>query len=64
MTDKYTEKQLKNYETAPCEAAKDTALYRIGTHLEVIECDGNDTNLTPEQRQIVLDAVEEAKKNG
>ena len=56
MPDNYTEKQLKHYETAKSEAAKDDALYRLGTHLEAIPCDGN-ANLTPEQRTTVLDAA-------
>lgn len=56
MTDKYVEKQLQFYKNASCEAAKDNALYRIGTHLEVIPCDAN-ANLTPEKRETVLNAV-------
>jgi hypothetical protein len=56
MPDKYAEKQLQNYENAKCEAAKDDALYRLGTHLEVLPCDGN-ANLNPEQRDTVLDAA-------
>ncbi|BAZ11796.1 hypothetical protein NIES4071_36220 [Calothrix sp. NIES-4071] len=62
MTDKYVEKQLRFYNNASCEAAKDDALYRIGTyleiHCEVIPCDGN-TNFTDEQRQAVLDKITE-----
>lgn len=57
MPDKYTEKQLHNYETAPNQAAKDDALYRLGTHLEVLEECNGETNLTPEQRQTVLNAA-------
>jgi ribosome maturation protein Sdo1 len=60
MTDKYTEKQLQHYENAKTESAKDDALYRIGTHLEIHEevlpCNGN-ANLTQEQRDAVLDEV-------
>lgn len=62
MSDQYTERQLKNYEQAESQAAKDDALYRLGTHLEVIPCNG-DNNLTPEQRQTVLDAAK-GDKNG
>ncbi len=56
MPDQYAEKQLQNYENAKSEAAKDDALYRLGTHLEVIPCDGN-VNLTPKHRETVLDAA-------
>jgi hypothetical protein len=56
MPDKYTEKQLQHYEDAKSEAAQNDALYRLGTYLEVIKCDGNN-NLTPEQRDTVLDAA-------
>lgn len=60
MPDKYVEKQLRFYSKATTEAAKDDALYRLGTHLEVIPCDAN-ANLTPEKREIVLDAVKGGK---
>jgi hypothetical protein len=56
MTDRYIEKQLQHYENAKSETAKDDALYRLGTHLEVLPCDGNAT-LTDEQRDTVLDAA-------
>lgn len=62
MTDKYIEKQLNQYNQYDSQEIKDDALYRLGTHLEVIEVDS--AKLTPEQRQTVLDAVEEVKKNG
>jgi hypothetical protein len=62
MTDNYTEKQLKFYEQADSQEAKDNALYRIGTHLEVIPCNGN-ANLTPEQRFTVLDAAAKRGKD-
>lgn len=57
MTDKYTEKQLQFYEKATSEVAKDDALYRLGTHLEVLPPEKDDANLTPEQREAVLDAA-------
>jgi hypothetical protein len=57
MADKYTEKQLQFYEKATSEAAKDDALYRLGTHLEVLPPEKNDSKLTPEQRGTVLDAA-------
>lgn len=62
MTDKYLAKQLHFYETAPNEAAKDDALYRIGNHLEleITPCNGN-SNLTDEQREAVLEAIKEVK---
>jgi hypothetical protein len=56
MSDKYAEKQLQHYENAKSEDAKDDALYRLGTHLEVLPCNGN-ANLTPEQRDTVLDTA-------
>jgi len=61
MTDSYTQRQLDNYEKANSEAGKDNALYRLGTHLEVIPCNGND-RLTPEQRETVLDAAKQEVK--
>jgi hypothetical protein len=61
MSDLYAQKQLQNYENAKSEAAKDDALYRLGTHLEVLECDGNN-NLTSEQRDAVLDAAKKGDK--
>ncbi|NJL65349.1 MAG: hypothetical protein HC903_30690 [Methylacidiphilales bacterium] len=41
MTDKYTEKQLNHYDNAKSEAEKEDALYRLGTHLEIIPCNGD-----------------------
>jgi len=58
MSDKYVERQLKFYETASSQEAKDDALYRLGTHLELesVPCNG-DANLTDVQRTIILDAA-------
>jgi hypothetical protein len=58
MSDKYVERQLKFYETALSEEAKDDALYRLGTHLELetVPCNGN-ANLTEEQRTTILNAA-------
>lgn len=58
MPDKYVERQLKFYETASSEPAKDNALYRLGTYLEVesVPCNGN-ANLTDVQRTTILDAA-------
>ncbi len=52
MTDNYAQRQIENYEKANSQAAKDDALYRLGTHLEVIPCDGN-SKLTDAQRDTV-----------
>ena len=57
MTDKYVEKQLQFYEKAPCKAAKDDALYRLGSHLEILPHEADRDNLTQEQRDEVLNAV-------
>lgn len=57
MPDKYVERQVKAYESSNSEEAKDNALYRLGTYLEVIPCDGN-ANLDEEKRSTVLDAVQ------
>lgn len=62
MSDKYVERQLKFYEASSLEEAKDDALYRLGTHLEVIPCDGN-ANLTPDQRTQILDAAKYSEGN-
>jgi hypothetical protein len=56
MPDKYVERQVNFYESASTREAENDALYRLGTHLEVIPCDGN-ANLTQEQREIILDAA-------
>ena len=56
MKDKYVEKQVSHYNQATSQAAKDNALYRAGTHLEVIPCDGN-ANLTDEKREKILKAI-------
>jgi hypothetical protein len=58
MTDKYVFIQIKFYESATSTEAKNDALYRLGTYLELeaVPCNGN-ANLTPEQRTIILDAA-------
>ncbi|MGI8500433.1 MAG: hypothetical protein ACR2LR_04755 [Hassallia sp.] len=56
MSDKYVERQLKFFASSKSEEAENDALYRLGTHLEVIPCNG-DANLTPEQRATILDAA-------
>jgi hypothetical protein len=51
----YVQKYINQAQSTDNEAVKNDALYRAGTHMEVIECNGN-SNLTPEQQQTVLDA--------
>ncbi|MBW4598719.1 MAG: hypothetical protein KME29_03795 [Calothrix sp. FI2-JRJ7] len=55
MADKYTEKQLQIHDSNDSQAVKDDALYRLGTHLEVIPC-GED-KLTNEQRETILNTA-------
>ncbi len=59
MPDYYYEKQLRFYEKAPCEAAKDDALYRLGCHLQIIPPDATVDSLTAEERETVLDAIKD-----
>lgn len=54
----YVEKYIHQAQSTDNEDLKNNALYRAGTHMEVIPCTGND-HLTPEQQQIVLDAAAE-----
>jgi hypothetical protein len=56
----YVERYIKQAESTDSEKIRNDALYRAGTHMEVIECNG-DVNLTPEQQQIVLDAAKGLK---
>ncbi|MGI2909026.1 hypothetical protein [Tolypothrix sp. VBCCA 56010] len=58
MSDKYVERQLKFYEVASSEEAKDNALYRLGTYLELefVPCNGS-ANLTLDRRTTILDAA-------
>lgn len=59
MTDKYVEKQIGRLAQATSEAEKADILYRVGTHLEVIPCDGNADNARANWYPI-LDAAEKA----
>lgn len=52
----YVERYIKQAQSIDNEDSKNNALYRAGTQMEVIECNG-DMNLTPEQQQTVLDAA-------
>lgn len=53
----YVERQVNIALSTDNEDIKNNALYRAGTQMEVIECNGN-ANLTPEQQQTVLDAAD------
>jgi len=53
---KYVERYIKQAESTDSENLKNNALYRVGTQMEVIECDG-DMNLSSEQQQTVIDAA-------
>ena len=56
MTDsRYVERQMRLYQQSQTEEQQDDHLYRAGTDMGVIPCDGN-SQLTPEKRQAVLDA--------
>lgn len=52
----YVQRYITQAETTDNDAIKNNALYRAGTQMEVIPCDGND-NLTPEQQKNVIDAA-------
>lgn len=58
MTDHINKSYVKRYvdqaKATDNEDIKNNCLYRAGTQMEVIEVDSD--NLTPEQRQTVLDA--------
>ncbi|MBN3907672.1 MAG: hypothetical protein HWQ35_14260 [Nostoc sp. NMS1] len=52
----YVKRYVEQANSTDNEAVKNNCLYRAGTQMEVIDCDGND-KLTPEQQQTVLDAA-------
>jgi hypothetical protein len=54
----YVQRYVEQAQSTDNEDLKLDALYRAGTQMEVINCDGN-SNLTPEQQQTVLDAAKE-----
>jgi len=54
----YIEKYVTQAKAADSEDAKNNALYRVGSYLEVIPCTGN-MNLTPIQQERVFKAAEE-----
>ncbi|MBH8561660.1 hypothetical protein I8748_05610 [Nostoc sp. CENA67] len=52
----YIQRYITQAKSTDNEVLKNNALYRAGTHMEVIPCNGDD-KLTPEQQQAVLDAA-------
>jgi hypothetical protein len=52
----YVSRYIGQAQATDNENLKNNALYRAGTQMEVIDCNGND-QLTPEQQQTVLDAA-------
>lgn len=61
MTDKYVEKQLEFYDKAPCQSAKDDAIYRMGTYLDIVSVEKTADTLTDEERQTVLESAKGGK---
>ncbi|WGV25681.1 hypothetical protein [Halotia branconii] len=59
----YVQRYINRAETTTSEEERQNCLYRAGTQMEVIPCDGND-HLTPEQKQTVLDAAKELLGDG
>lgn len=55
---RYVEKYIEKAKTAPTEEQKLNALYRAGSQMEVIPCNG-DVNLTSIQQQRIFDAAAE-----
>ena len=53
----YVRRYINQAKSTNREDLRVDALYRAGTHMEVIECSA-DGNLTPKQQQTVLDAAE------
>lgn len=53
----YVQRYVDKARSTDDENLQNNALYRAGTQMEVIDCNGND-KLTPEQRQTVLDAAD------
>jgi hypothetical protein len=50
---KYVERQINQAKATDNPNLKNNYLYRAGTQMEVIECDGND-NLSSEQQEMIL----------
>lgn len=53
----YVQRYVDKARSTDNENLQNNALYRAGTQMEVIHCDGND-KLTALQRQTVLDAAD------
>ena len=60
---RYVERYLKQSESTESEDLKNNALYRVGTQMEIIPCDGN-ADLSTEQQQTVIDAAKKLLGNG
>lgn len=54
----YVQRYIKQAGNTDNPKIENDCLYRAGTHMEVIDCNGN-ADLTPEQKQTVLDAAAE-----
>ncbi|AFY31619.1 hypothetical protein [Calothrix sp. PCC 7507] len=52
----YVQRQIDRARSTDNQEIKNNCLYRAGTQMEVIECNGN-ANLTDEQQQTVLTAA-------
>ncbi len=52
----YVERQIDIAKNATTESVENNALYRAGTQMEVLPCNGND-DLTTEQRTTVYEAA-------
>ncbi|MBW4600999.1 MAG: hypothetical protein KME29_15740 [Calothrix sp. FI2-JRJ7] len=52
----YVEKYLTKAENTDNEAIKNDCLYRVGTQMEVILCDGN-TELSPAEQQAIINTA-------
>lgn len=52
----YVQKYINQAKSTNNEDLKNNALYRVGTQMELIPCDGN-ANLTQEQQKKVCDAA-------
>lgn len=58
----YVAKYLDKAEATNDEAIKDNCLYRVGTQMEIIECDGK-ANFTPEERETITNAAKDLLKD-
>jgi hypothetical protein len=58
----YVEKYVEQAKTTDKEDIRNDCLYRAGTQMEILECNG-DNNLSPQQQQEVLDAADKLLGN-